>query len=222
MTGASPALVCRPRSGRRRRLRRQGAAGRRASMPRRASATPSSWRGISAARRASRITTCAMSAEADEAVQDAFVKAYSAPRLVSRGAAVRRVVHAHPDQRMPGPDQGADAPGALAGADVATDAGRATAARRAGHRRSGSPAAARRRRRRCSVASGASRSPRRCAKLPERQRSVFVLSHVEGRTSREVSALTGLNESTVRVHLFRAIRKLRALLAHDGAARRGN
>jgi len=56
------------------------------------------------------------------------------------------------------------------------------------------------------------------AKLPERQRSVFVLSHVEGRTSKEVSALTGLNESTVRVHLFRAIRKLRALLAHDGAA----
>ena len=53
------------------------------------------------------------------------------------------------------------------------------------------------------------------AKLPERQRSVFVLSHVEGRTSREVSALTGLNESTVRVHLFRAIRKLRTLLASD-------
>jgi RNA polymerase sigma-70 factor (ECF subfamily) len=53
------------------------------------------------------------------------------------------------------------------------------------------------------------------ARLPERQRSVFVLSHVEGRTSREVSALTGLNESTVRVHLFRAIRKLRGLLAND-------
>jgi RNA polymerase sigma-70 factor, ECF subfamily len=56
------------------------------------------------------------------------------------------------------------------------------------------------------------------AKLPERQRSVFVLSHVEGRTSREVSALTGLNESTVRVHLFRAIRKLRGLLANDAVA----
>jgi RNA polymerase sigma-70 factor, ECF subfamily len=55
------------------------------------------------------------------------------------------------------------------------------------------------------------------ARLPDRQRSVFVLSHVEGRTSKEVSALTGLNESTVRVHLFRAIRKLRALLAHDAA-----
>lgn len=57
--------------------------------------------------------------------------------------------------------------------------------------------------------------------LPERQRSVFVLSHVEGRTSKEVSALTGLNESTVRVHLFRAIRKLRALLAHDVAGTQG-
>jgi RNA polymerase sigma-70 factor (ECF subfamily) len=59
------------------------------------------------------------------------------------------------------------------------------------------------------------------AKLPERQRSVFVLSHVEGRTSREVSALTGLNESTVRVHLFRAIRKLRGLLASDSVAAAG-
>jgi RNA polymerase sigma-70 factor (ECF subfamily) len=56
------------------------------------------------------------------------------------------------------------------------------------------------------------------ARLPERQRSVFMLSHYEGCTSREVSAVTGLNESTVRVHLFRAIRRLRALLAQDAAA----
>lgn len=55
------------------------------------------------------------------------------------------------------------------------------------------------------------------ALLPERQRAVFVLSQVEGCTSREVSALTGLNESTVRVHLFRAIRKLRATLSAGGA-----
>lgn len=55
------------------------------------------------------------------------------------------------------------------------------------------------------------------ARLPERQRSVFMLSHYEGCTSREVSALTGLNESTVRVHLFRAIRKLRTLLANNGS-----
>ena len=59
------------------------------------------------------------------------------------------------------------------------------------------------------------------SKLPERQRSVFMLSHYEGCTSREVSALTGLNESTVRVHLFRAIRKLRTLLvdSHAGDAK---
>jgi RNA polymerase sigma-70 factor (ECF subfamily) len=50
------------------------------------------------------------------------------------------------------------------------------------------------------------------AELPERQRMVFMLSHFDGRSSREVSALTGLNESTVRVHLFRAIRRLRGLL----------
>jgi RNA polymerase sigma-70 factor (ECF subfamily) len=50
------------------------------------------------------------------------------------------------------------------------------------------------------------------AKLPNRQRAVLMLSHYEGCTSREVSAMTGLNESTVRVHLFRAVRKLRSLL----------
>jgi RNA polymerase sigma-70 factor (ECF subfamily) len=55
------------------------------------------------------------------------------------------------------------------------------------------------------------------ARLPERQRLIFMLSHYEGRSSREVSALTGLNESTVRVHLFRAIRRLRALLAGEPA-----
>ena len=60
------------------------------------------------------------------------------------------------------------------------------------------------------------------SKLPERQRSVFMLSHVEGCTSREVSALTGLNESTVRVHLFRAIRKLRTLLADHPSRPAGN
>jgi RNA polymerase sigma-70 factor (ECF subfamily) len=51
------------------------------------------------------------------------------------------------------------------------------------------------------------------ARLPQRQRLIFMLSHYEGRSSREVSAMTGLNESTVRVHLFRAIRRLRSLLA---------
>lgn len=51
------------------------------------------------------------------------------------------------------------------------------------------------------------------AQLPDRQRTIFMLSHYEGYSSKEVSGMTGLNESTVRVHLFRAIRKLRTLLS---------
>jgi RNA polymerase sigma-70 factor, ECF subfamily len=48
--------------------------------------------------------------------------------------------------------------------------------------------------------------------LHGRQRTVFLLCHFDGRSPREVGALTGLNESTVRVHLFRAVRKLRSIL----------
>jgi len=49
-------------------------------------------------------------------------------------------------------------------------------------------------------------------RLGGRQRLVFTLCQYGDCTPREVSAITGLNESTVRVHLFRAARKLRALL----------
>ena len=49
-------------------------------------------------------------------------------------------------------------------------------------------------------------------RLNGRQRTVFMLCHYGDCTPREVSAITGLNESTVRVHLFRAARKLRGLL----------
>jgi RNA polymerase sigma-70 factor, ECF subfamily len=49
-------------------------------------------------------------------------------------------------------------------------------------------------------------------RLPERQRTIFLLCHYEGCSSKEVSTITGLNESTVRVHLFRAVRKLRSML----------
>ncbi len=55
-------------------------------------------------------------------------------------------------------------------------------------------------------------------RLPARQRLVFVLSQVEGYSSKEVGALTGLSESTVRVHLFRAVHKLRRWLG-DGNGR---
>jgi RNA polymerase sigma-70 factor (ECF subfamily) len=60
---------------------------------------------------------------------------------------------------------------------------------------------------------------RALGRLPDRQRLVFVLSQIEGCSSREVSGITGLNESTVRVHLFRAIRKLRELVRDAGAVR---
>jgi RNA polymerase sigma-70 factor, ECF subfamily len=52
--------------------------------------------------------------------------------------------------------------------------------------------------------------------LPARQREVFLLCHAEGQSPREVGGLTGLNESTVRVHLFRALRKLRSVLEGTG------
>ena len=51
--------------------------------------------------------------------------------------------------------------------------------------------------------------------LPNRQRTVVVLSHLDGRTTREVSEATGLSESTVRVHLFRGLRRLRTLMSRE-------
>jgi RNA polymerase sigma-70 factor (ECF subfamily) len=158
-------------------------------------------------RRASRIAFHYLrdAADADEAVQDAFVKAYSHlhsfreelpfevwfTRILINGCLDRIKARTRRERwitSMP------DGPGGE----------RDFAERTPG--REPSPEAqllARERRRRVADA---------LAKLPDRQRSVFMLSHYEGCTSREVSALTGLNESTVRVHLFRAIRKLRALL----------
>src|SRR5437870_1776651 len=47
------------------------------------------------------------------------------------------------------------------------------------------------------------------AQLPERQRAVFTLSQIAGQTTGEVSLALGVSEATVRVHLFRAVRKLR-------------
>jgi len=49
-------------------------------------------------------------------------------------------------------------------------------------------------------------------KLPDRQRLVFMLCHYSDHSTRDVAEMTGLNESTVRVHLFRAIRKLRSAM----------
>ena len=147
-------------------------------------------------------------AEAEEAVQDAFVKAYShfstfREELPFEVWFTRILINACLDRIkartrrerwiVPMPDSGG------------TD--RDFVERTAGHGPSPEDQVlARERRRKLAAALG---------KLPERQRSVFMLSHYEGCTSREVSAITGLNESTVRVHLFRAIRKLRRFLAED-------
>lgn len=58
-------------------------------------------------------------------------------------------------------------------------------------------------------------------RLPVRQRTAMILSHLEGRPAREVGVIMGLNESTVRVHLFRAVRKLRAVLDRESWTGRG-
>ena len=159
-------------------------------------------------RRASRIAFHYLrdAAEADEAVQDAFIKAYSHlasfreelpfevwfTRILINGCLDRIKARTRRERWIaPMPD------GRTGERDFAE--------RTAAHGPSPEDQLlAKERRERLAAA---------LAKLPERQRSVFMLSHYEGCTSREVSAITGLNESTVRVHLFRAIRKLRGLLA---------
>ena len=48
------------------------------------------------------------------------------------------------------------------------------------------------------------------ATLPERQKSVFLLRFAEEMTLLEIAAATGLSESAVKVHLYRALRTIRA------------
>ena len=155
-------------------------------------------------RRASRIAFHYLreAAEADEAVQDAFVKAYS--HLASFREALpfevwftRILINGCLDRIK--------ARGRRERWIVADRRGRGRAECRAVAAGLSPEAALLARERRRALAGA-------LAKLPERQRSVFVLSQVEGRSAREVGEITGLNESTVRVHLFRAIRRLRKLL----------
>ena len=46
------------------------------------------------------------------------------------------------------------------------------------------------------------------AKLPKRQADVFLLSRIEGLKAEEVARLLGCSESTIRVHLHRAVKRL--------------
>ena len=144
-------------------------------------------------------------AEADEAVQDAFVKAYGHiasyrdawpfevwfTRILINGCLDRRKARARRERWFAPAEE-------ASGLDEARSA--TTAAQQP------DPEArllARERRARLAAA---------VDRLDGRQRTVFMLCHYGDRTPREVSAITGLNESTVRVHLFRAARKLRGLL----------
>jgi RNA polymerase sigma-70 factor (ECF subfamily) len=47
--------------------------------------------------------------------------------------------------------------------------------------------------------------------LSARQRAVFVLRHQEGLSLKEIAALLGIREGTVKVHLHRAVRYLRGV-----------
>ena len=48
------------------------------------------------------------------------------------------------------------------------------------------------------------------ARLPERQRTVFLLRYVEEMELLEIGAATGLKEGAVKIHLYRALRAVRA------------
>jgi RNA polymerase sigma-70 factor (ECF subfamily) len=143
-------------------------------------------------------------AEADEAVQDAFVKVFSHltsyreawpfevwfTRILINGCLDRRKARTRRDRWF-------------VPADVSGPGGDARLAAVASTPDPEHRLLARERRER--IASAIDR-------LDGRQRTVFMLCHYGDCTPREVSAMTGLNESTVRVHLFRAARKLRGLL----------
>ena len=51
--------------------------------------------------------------------------------------------------------------------------------------------------------------------LPDRQREVFVLRHVEELSTADVAEALGLSEGTVKRHLFRAIQRLRRTLGDE-------
>jgi RNA polymerase sigma-70 factor (ECF subfamily) len=156
-------------------------------------------------RRASRIAYQYLRdpSEADEAVQDAFVKVFAHinsyreawpfevwfTRILINGCLDRRKARSRRDRWFVG--------GEISGADEA----RVSAA--------GPPSDPEQRllsrERRAKLAGAIDR-------LDGRQRTEFMLCHYGDCTPREVSVMTGLNESTVRVHLFRAARKLRGLL----------
>jgi len=151
-------------------------------------------------------------AEADEAVQDAFVKAYVHLSTFEYGRSfevwfTRILVNSCLDRVK---SRARRARWMVA----AEDLGDANPMDRAATPRHWSPEA------RSLEQERGARLMDAIGRLPERQRLVVVLSQLEGATTREVSEMTGLRETTIRVHLFRALRRLRSLLADDPVFRR--
>src|SRR5437899_5006930 len=156
-------------------------------------------------RRASRIAYQYLrdASEADEAVQDAFVKVFSHmtsyreawpfevwfTRILINGCLDRRKARSRRDRWTVGAEISSADEARVSAAGAPNDPEQRLLARE----------------RRARMAAAIDR-------LDGRQRLVFMLWHYGDCTPREVSAMTGLNESTVRVHLFRAARKLRGLL----------
>ena len=142
-------------------------------------------------------------ADADEAVQDAFVKVFTHigsyreawpfevwfTRILINGCLDRRKARSRRDRWTVGAEISSADEARVSAAGAPNDPEQRLLARE--------------RRARMAVA---------IDRLDGRQRLVFMLCHYGDCTPREVSAMTGLNESTVRVHLFRAARKLRGLL----------
>lgn len=58
--------------------------------------------------------------------------------------------------------------------------------------------------------------------LPHRQRSIVILNQFEGYSTKDVSKMLDIAESTVRVHLFRAVRALKRLIQDDHSSAKGN
>ena len=112
MTGAQAAGSRRPRSRRRRRLGGQGPAGRRPAC-RSPGALCRAGRQAPAAGVADRVPLPARRRRGRRGGPGRVRQGLLAPGDVSRRAAVRGLVHADPDQRVPGPHQGADAAGTL-------------------------------------------------------------------------------------------------------------
>jgi RNA polymerase sigma-70 factor (ECF subfamily) len=151
-------------------------------------------------------------AEADEAVQDAFVKVFSHigsyreawpfevwfTRILTNGCLDRRKARVR-RERWIVPSDDTTGTGGLA------DRRSFAAAANAPSTQADPEARLLARERRARMTAAVDR-------LEGRQRTVFMLCHYGDCTPREVGAMIGLNESTVRVHLFRAARKLRALL----------